>query len=252
MRSWTPRGDQIAFMRTPARTPTGGQPQDATVWAIRPDGTGLRQVVGQPYTETTAVFGWNGDGTLIGLFRGTEGSRYNVLDPATGSATTIGDRSMLFGPSADWREGSPAFVGAFTETPRGGSQYIVTADQQGRDAKTIVTTAPAANTYLGGARWRPGSDDLLYTRFTFDTTSRAVTTTAYITDASGRTPRAVTTSQDQGGFFEWSPDGRDIVHLSATGAGATLAQISADGTNRRVLHQLGALSGTHTERLSLA
>lgn len=249
--AWSPRGDLIAFARRPAQS-TPSFPGE-TIWVVRPDGTGLRQVLGPPRqpTETTGVFGWNGDGTRIGFLRGFEGSLYYVLDPANGTVTALGDRSVAFGTVADWREASPAFVGAFMEGPHGGAQYIVTADQQGHGAQPIVTGAAEGSTYFLVARWRPGSNDILYVRTSVDVTG-SLTNALFLTDASGRAPRAVVTRREGTMLAAWTPDGRDIVYFSGQGVAGGLFLVAPDGTNERRIQTFGGAPESRMEGLQLA
>lgn len=254
--AWSPAGDEIAFVR---RTSSGsaGRASDAGIWVIRADGTGLRQVLGRPSqpVETTGVYSWNADGSGIGFARGFENAHYQLVGAANGQVTTIGDRSAQGRPMADWRTGSPAFVGAFMEGPRGGLQYLVTADQQGGSAKTVVTgTASDGNTFFAQPRWRPGSDDILYVRTQADTTVQPLRTTStlFVTDASGRTPREIKKIEYSRLLAAWSPDGRDIVYVEGLGVAGSVHLIAPDGTNDRVVQAFGGAPESYLDWIDLA
>lgn len=241
--AWSPAGDEIAFVR---RTVSGspGHGSDAGIWVIRADGTGLRQVLGRPSqpVETTGLYSWNGDGSGIGFARGFENAQYQVVAPPTGNVTRIGERSAQRRPMADWRVGSPAFVGAFMEGPRGGLQYLVTADQQGGDARVALTgTADDGNTFFAQPRWRPGSDDILYVRTSVDGTvaGAPLVSRLFVTDASGRTPREIMKTSRQQFHAAWTPDGRDIVVVRGLGVAGSVHLIAPDGSNERLVQAFG-------------
>jgi hypothetical protein len=238
--AWSPAGDEIAFVRTNV----GRQVfHDAGIWTIRADGTGLRRVldVSVPY-----IYSWNGDGTGIAYVMPSVDGSYNVLDPATGKHVRVGSQAVQTGRGmGDWRTGTPAFVGGFAQSIlSGGDQILMTAaDQQGADAREIVREVPL-NTYFGGARWRPGSNDILYVKFSIDPNvePRAAaknTHTVYVTDATGRTPKAIVTKVYDNVVAAWSPDGRDIVYLFGQGVAGALVLIAPDGTNERVVQSWG-------------
>jgi Tol biopolymer transport system component len=252
--AWSPRGDLIAFARKPAEpTPAGFA---GTIWVVRPDGTGLRQVLG-PSTvaiEGTSVLGWNGDGSRIAYLRGFEGSPYYLLDPATGNSTTVSGHNAALGTIADWREGTPAFAGALMEGNYGSAAFLVTAGQDGANARDIVTdrTNPH-NTSFNGARWRPRSNDIMFTQFTADGSGGGWLSTIQITDASGRAPQAVANEQNSFVLADWTADGRDVAYVSGTETGAGGAfLVSADGTNKRRLASFTATAGFRTQWLQLA
>ena len=254
--AWSPAGDEIAFVRT-----TVGRQvfHDAGIWTIRADGTDLRRVhdASGPY-----VYSWNGDGTGIAYVLPSVDASYNVVSPVTGKHVRIGSLSVQTGRGmADWRVGTPAFVGGFAGSPNGGDQILMTAaDQQGSDAREIVRETPL-NTYFGGARWRPASNDLLYVKLFQDPNVEVVggspaapknTRTVYVTDASGRAPKAVISKVYESVFAAWSPDGRDIVYLLGLGVGGSLHLIAPDGTNDRALQGYGGAPESTIDWLDLA
>jgi hypothetical protein len=161
----------------------------------------------------------------------------------------------------DWRVGAPAFVGGFAQSSQGGEQILLTAaDQQGSGAREIVRETPL-NTYFGGARWRPGSNDILYVKLFQDPNVEIVggspaapknMRTIYVTDASGRAPKAVATKVYENVVAAWSPDGRDIVYLSGQGVSGALVLIAPDGTNERVVQAWGGAPESVGDWLDLA
>ena len=253
--AWSPKGDAIAFVRA-SRGGTPGQ-NDASIWVVRADGSGLRRVLGPSANapEATSVLSWNGDGSRIGYSRGFEDSRYYVLDPVTGASSAIGDRFIVGRGLGDWREGARAFAGAFMQGPHGGAQLIVTADQQGANADTVVTgSALDGNTFFAQARWRPGSDDLLYVRTSVEGQTGTLVSSIYVTDAGpgGRAPREIRTVRFERVTAAWSPDGRDVVYLEGLGVAGSVHLIAPDGSNDRVAQAFGGAPEGKMDWLDLA
>jgi hypothetical protein len=253
--AWSPTGDQIAFARTNVTTSIDG---DAGIWVVNADGTGLRQVlapspaVGQ---EDIGVYGWNGDGTRIGFRSGFGGSPYRLLSVADSAVSAIGDKWAGLRGMADWRAGTPAFVGAFAEGPLGRQHFIVTAeDQQGRNVRTVATGPANANTYFDQARWRPGANEILYVADTREGTQAApkTTYTVYVADGSGGAPRAVKKIDRERTFAAWTADGKDVVILRGLGATATLVLIAPDGSNERVIQGFALPPGSQVDWIDLA
>jgi dipeptidyl aminopeptidase/acylaminoacyl peptidase len=258
--AWSPGGDEIAF----ARTTVGRQVfHDAGIWTIRADGTGLRRVLD---ASGAYIYSWNGDGTGIAYVMPSADASYNVLDLASGRHARVSPYSVQTGRGmGDWRVGTPAFVGGFARSSHGGEQILLTAaDQHGAGAREIARETPL-NRYFGGARWRPGSNDILYVKLFQDPNVEIVggsptapknTRTIYVTDASGRAPKAVATKVYENVYENvvaaWSPDGRDIVYLSGQGAAGALVLIAPDGTNERVVQAWGGAPESVGDWLDLA
>ena len=258
--SWSPKGDEIAFVRRPTQPSVEG----GTLWIIRADGTGLRRVLGPSPNppESTGLFSWNGDGTALGFWRGFEGSRYYVLELASGRTTEVGTHAIAARGLGDWRADRPAFAGTFMEGNYGGRQYVVIADDQlGGGSRDVVTGAASdASPYFFQARWRPGSNDLLY----IESSTRqnppiggtpaapTVTRTIKVTDASGRRPTTVKSAQFVSLTAAWSPDGRDVVVMFGDGNAGALLLIAPDGTNERPVQSWGGIPESSTEWIDLA
>ena len=254
--AWSPAGDEIAFVRT---TVGGGVFHDAGIWTVRADGTGLRRVLDSagPY-----LYSWNGDGTGIAYVMPFVDGSYNVLDIASGRHARLGSLAVQTGRGmADWRAGSPAFVGGFAQSSNGGDAVLLTAaDQRGAGAREIVRDS-ALNTYFGGARWRPDSSDLLYVKLYQDPNVERVggsptapknTRTVYVTDVDGHSSKAVVSKVYVNVVAAWSPDGRDIVYMQGEGVAGSLHLIAPDGSNDRVVQAWGGIPETVEDWLDLA
>jgi len=246
--AWSPTGDRIAFSRRMLSGP------DAGLWEIRADGTGLHQIL-PPASEvvvSTSLASWNGDGSGVAFFRGFEESGYNVLDLAAGATHELWPPFANSRGLGDWRTGAPAFVGAFAEGRGGGEQRLVTAqDERGNGGKVIVRGASAANAYFLYARWRPGSDEILYARWTADASGQNPSTTLLVTDATGRAPREVLTTHEPT-YAAWTSDGRDVVVLEGLGVAGGLRLVAPDGSNVRVVQAYGGAPEARIDWLDLA
>jgi hypothetical protein len=236
---------------------------------VRADGTALRELVGPPpeasnpfgSTNTdlianTALYGWNAAGTALGFSQGPGVAlMYKLLEISSGNVTQLGAHAAFWGAtrgSGDWREGRPAFVGAFVDSPAG-SGFVpyhidVAEDQLGRGARTVFDAAVDVNMHLRDARWRPGSSDVLYVGSVFDASKR--TMNLFVTDATGRTPREIKSVSPAQLVAAWTPDGRDIVWVEALGNAAAVHLMRPDGTNDRFVTSF-ALPGPATVDLGL-
>ena len=254
--AWSPSGDEIAFVRT---TVGGASFHDAGIWTIRADGTGLRRTLD---ASGTYLYSWNGDGTGIAYVMPFLDGSYNVLDVASGRQTRVGSFSVQTGRGlGDWRIATPSFAGAFAGSPHGGDQILLTAeDQQGNRPRAIQRDTPL-NTYFTGARWRPGSNDLLYVRLFQDPNVEIVggspaapknTRTIYVTDASGRAPQAIVRKVYDSVVAAWTPDGRDIVYVQGLGVAGSVHLIAPDGSNDRVVQAFGGAPESQGDWLDLA
>jgi len=231
MPAWSPDGSLIAF----ARYRYGASPGDADggLWMIAPDGSGLQRLLAPlpPGGPKTFVFTWTRDSRWIGFSQGS--GRYELLEPATRQRVAF-DRSPAGGRDAgDWRSGSPPFVGAFSEGPRGGIYSIEVAEGPASGQRGIVSTRPASMASLFLPRWRPGVDDILYLHRPADGAAQL-----RVLSARGGEDRVVATVPTET-LAEWTPDGRAIAFVSGTGVSVGLTLLGADGSDRRVVWSTG-------------
>jgi len=111
--------------------------------------------------------------------------------------------------------------------------------------------ASAANAYFLYARWRPGSDEILYARWTADASGQNPSTTLLVTDATGRAPREVLTTHEPT-YAAWTSDGRDLVVLEGLGVAGGLRLVAPDGSNVRVVQAYGGAPEAQIDWLDLA
>ena len=258
--AWSPDGSFIAFVRQGA---SQSDPPNEGIWVVRPDGTGLRRVLaGDAHSlNRDILYSWNGDGSAIGFARGSEASNLQLVDLTTGRVAQVGDRIALNRPMGDWRTSSPAFVGAFARSGLGddGPFYIDTADQQGQNARDVITST-VGTSFLGQARWRPGSNDFLYRATTVDQARGRMTVTLQVSDASGRAPRQIVARESPFNavvgavafFAAWTPDGRDVVYLWGQNVVGELHLVAPDGSNDRLIQGFGGAPEAEIDWIDLA
>lgn len=267
--AWSPNGDDIAFLRlgsTPGRQSPNGPLYalpDAGVWMMRADGTGLRRVLGPPaelpnLVSSTALYGWNANGTALGFSQGSgRALEYKLLEVAGGTVTQMGMHGAswtITRGGGDWRDGQSAFVGATVDLPAGSPSHIDVADSQlGAGARSVVDGPSDLNANFQYARWRPGSNDVLYVRYVFDTSAEQRRTgTLFVTDATGRKPLQIRSISPARLLAEWTPDGRDVAWVEALDLAAAVHLIRPDGTNDRFLASFAATPGSRTDWIDLA
>jgi len=139
--AWSPDGSLIAFARVSRTDPRTGR----SIWVMRPDGTGLRQLV--PLAGTILGFTADGRDLCFGLA---------CIELASGQVRRFaGEMSGGAGASwrtaqGAWRTSSPNFVGAFSKPAR-----LAVADGPGSALRTVVE-----GNFMD-PRWRPGAEEIL-------------------------------------------------------------------------------------------
>jgi hypothetical protein len=246
--AWSPSGDSIAFARRPLGAPRIG---DDGVWLVGVDGSGLRRLTDPaPAPGYTFVHGWTADGRAVAFSIGVirpdapagvtpTGMDYRLVDVTTRAVRKLDGYIETVAPG-DWRVGSPAFVGTFTDDPPdisvstthyGGATRVVAADAAGQSVRTIFEQSidQYGRPRLYQARWHPTADKLLV--FVNDPGQNSVklidlTTGAVTVSGRGRAFRA-----------EWAPSGDAMVLLVSTPptAPTSVTIRSLDGTQERDL-----------------
>jgi len=242
--AWSPDGQWIAFSR---RTVSDGR--DAGLWNIstRSGADAFPRLITLHGTDPRSfVYRWTPDGRSLAIL--TSEGRYGFIDPfpscpipgpasCFAGATTFTGLSSGPRDAADWRQSVPQFAGVFVESARGGVQTLEVADGIATPPRVVVRTANA-NTLLEHPRWRPGSDDVLYTETPLGTGPR----TAQLRIANARTGigRQVSSNQ-QPLYAEWTPSGDEIVWVEASGVAVAVRLVRADGSGERTIYGTGGI-----------
>jgi dipeptidyl aminopeptidase/acylaminoacyl peptidase len=240
--AWSPDGQWIAFSR---RTVSDGR--DAGLWNIstRSGADAFPRLITVHATDPRSfVYRWTPDGRSLAIL--TSDGRYGFIDPfpscpipgpasCFAAATTFAGLSSGPRDAADWRQPVPQFAGVFVESARGGVQTIEVADGIATPPRVVVRTANA-NTLLERPRWRPGSDDILYTQTPAGTGTRI----AQLMVANARTGVARQVGSHQRPLYaEWTPSGDEIVWVEASGVAVAVRLVRADGSGERAIYGTG-------------
>ena len=243
--AWSPDGEWIAFSR---RTVSDGR--DAGLWNVsaRSPGSDIfpRLITRQMSEPRSFIYRWLPDSKSLAVL--TSDGLYGFIDPfpscpipgpasCFAAATTFIGRSSGPRDAADWRQTPPQFVGVFIESARGGTQTIEIADGIASSQRVVVRTA-TANTLLERPRWRPGSDDILYTQTSLGTGPRIAQ--LMVANARAGAPRQVNSNQ-QPLYAEWTPSGGEIVWVEASGVAVAVRLVGADGSGERTIYGTGGV-----------
>lgn len=159
--AWSPAGDQIAFVATPAGSPQG------TLYLASPTGTNLTTLVADRVMGDSAV--WSPDPNGPGIVYTAAGNRVEIVDPVSGDITSLG--------SGFWPAWSPD--GAKLSYWNDGTKVVATADALARTTQ-FVRAFPAFSgacqdrpdlagaAFCGPAAWSPDGTRLIAADVTGD------------------------------------------------------------------------------------
>jgi Tol biopolymer transport system component len=214
----------------------GGREGPSAIYEVRPDGSGLREVLPPP--ADLHELAWSPDGTRI-AWAGTVDGQYGIYVSAA-DGTDV--QQLTEGDNDGWPSWSPDGTQiVFSSTrydedlrpcPREGEWnltcptdlYVMGAD--GSDITRI--TSESAPEY--DAAWSPDRSRIAFTR------SDGYGTAIYVGNADGGEPRQVS-SADGGSDFRpsWTPDSDRVVFGSIRYENWGIFEVTAKGTDERVL-----------------
>jgi Tol biopolymer transport system component len=241
---WSPTGQLIAFVSTKIET---------EIFAVSPDGSGLRKLANLAASVSGATLAWSPDGRRIVFVAGMIGATQLYIMNSDG-----GDQRQL--TSGKWNL-NPSWSPdgrwiAFRSNRNGKDELFVMAQDGSRQASVTAEMPP-----LSGFSWAPDSRHIV-----FSTTKSEVLTTPtpvemggrviliipfairkesqiYSVNVDGSSKRALTnTSPSEDYHLAWSPDGNRIAFVSGRNHpfiqiyimnpdGSGLMQLTSDDAN---------------------
>ncbi|MCC7364077.1 MAG: PD40 domain-containing protein [Dehalococcoidia bacterium] len=210
--------------------PTAGAPGDlvyvskgtagATVFAMRPDGTGRRELARVPGYDSD--LSWSPDGTRVLFTARVEGVRQVMILEMDGGEARQLTRGPAENNEAVWSPDGTRI--AFTSTRDGNKDiYVMAADGSGQEA---FTTDPGDDMHPS---WSPDG-----TRIAF-ASLRGGNRDVYVSGAKGVDLVRLTDAPGNDDQPAWSPDGTQIAFTSRRDGNREIYVSAADGTLPRRL-----------------
>jgi Tol biopolymer transport system component len=186
---------------------------DLDIWAVRPDGTGLRQITNLPGTEFTPQ--WSPDSTKIAYATGTDAQIW-VYDWFAGTNTKIFDGDdyggMYYAAEPAWSPDGRRILFQGQTTYNNPHIAAINADGSGR--RTIV---PIEGGYVSGASWCPSGTAFVYNprnsgaSFSHDLWIYDFTATGNITNGvNHRLTDGAGSESTTKNYPDWTPSGKIV------------------------------------------
>jgi Tol biopolymer transport system component len=232
--AWSPDGAWIIYGR---RSIVDGSNSSLWIGPPEPFHTQRGPLITASPGGRAYVYGWIDAGRVLV----SRSQRYEVIEqigvggipctscpPPDESLRSVGGLTIQDRDSADLRHLSPRFVGVFAEDRTGRATIEVADPPPG--ATLVRVNEPDASTRLFRPRWRPGTDDILFTREgTGDAPVSLVVST--------RGGASVTvTRQSMSLYADWTPSGDEIVWVEGPSIASAIRIVRPDGTGVRVIH----------------
>ena len=225
--SWSPRGDQLAFLG-------GSDSASSGLYVANVDGTGIRRLTNTPWDANGRNVAWSPDGSKI-TFQDYEAGIVVVNADGTGLDTLGGA-----GPYLDWeaRKSSWSPDGkkiAYADfAPDGWSEiYVMNADGSARTRVTYGCRGPD-NTLCDqntGPAWSPDGTKIAYQDQHYDP-NKVPSLIAYIhvirSDGTGDVN--LTAALLSAWHPSWSPDGARLAFWAPNGGSYEIYLMNADGS----------------------
>ena len=236
--AWSPDGSWIVYGRRSVVDGSG-----SSLWIGPPEP--FRNQRGPLITASPGarayVYGWIDAGRVLV----SRSQRYEVIEPLgisgipctscpppDESLRSVGGSTIQGRDSADLRHVSPRFVGVFSEDRTGRATIEVADPPVGGTSVTV--SEPDVSTALFRPRWRPGANDILFTREGPGDTPVGL----FVASTGGGTPTTVT-RQRVPLYAEWTPSGDEIAWVEGPSIAAAMRVVRPDGTGVRVIYSDG-------------
>lgn len=225
-------GDSVTGPGTPQVVEiTFGSARDGTMdlYAIRPDGTGLRRITNDSRTENW--WAWSPDGSKLALEWSDPGEGWDlwVMNPDGSDALRLTHTPEVLEDWMAWSPDSRRLVFSADNDSGGTDVYSVNVD--GGTVSNLTQQGPQRN---GGAKWSPDGSRIAFVSL------RDGNADIYVMnpDGSGQTNITQTPDDDEG-HLDWSPDGARFAfdRSPRSGGNRDVFVMNLDGTGRLNLSQ---------------
>ena len=236
--AWSPDGKWIIYGRRSVIDGSG-----SSLWIVPPEpGSNQRgPLITASPGGRAYVYGWIDSGRVLV----SRSQRYEVLEPLRVggipcincappevSLRAVGGLTTQDRDSADLRRASPRFVGVFAEDRTGRATIEVAEPAAGT---SVRVSEPDLSTRLFRPRWRPGSDDILFTREGPDDKPVGLFV------VTGRGTETEVTRNQIPLYAEWTPSGNEIVWVEGPSIGSAIRVVRPDGSGVRVIYSDGGV-----------
>ena len=219
--SWSPDGTEIVVSRQ-----TGGFGGQFGIWAVRADGSGIRQITANTPDKAPRVEpAWSSTGRIayvLYTFTGTDG----FLHLHTCGPDGKDDKRILAADSAKvqfnmhpcWSPngGALTFVGT-----RDGNPEIYLCDPDGKDIRRI-TSDPAMDEWPS---WSPDGNRIAFH------SNREGSWGIYVMGADGKSVRRLSPPNSHDTYPKWSPSGKHVAYVTRRDGNDEIYLMDTDGKN---------------------
>jgi hypothetical protein len=210
--AWSPDGEWVAFLRTPATS--GAEGPISTLWVARRDGADAHRLSAAGADVSQFAWGPAGEGEIV-AFSVINAPRYTsrilMAAPGSGAARVFGTFSDLIG--FNWAPSGDALAISYrtvlADQPGAGTGYLDIAPLDGKAGHTVYTLAD--NGYVDLASWWPDGKGLLFWNDPAGSASIAADGLSLDSlDLSTLQVRALATTLVHGDWVAWSPSGKTV------------------------------------------
>ena len=219
---WSPDGAEIVMSRQ-----TGGFGGQFGIWAVRADGSGIRQVTeSTPKKEPRVEPDWSSQNKLVYIsytYTGTDGFLHmHTCDPDGKNDKRIiaaDSAKVQFNMHPCWSPDGKTI--AFVGTREGGNPEILLCDADGGSIRRI-TNDPGMDEWPS---WSPDGKRIAFH------SNREGTWGIFVMDSDGKNVRRLSEPNSQDTTPRWSPTGKHIAFVTRRDGNDEIYVMDADGRN---------------------